>query len=91
MRKRVFVIGRVKGVGYRAYATDEALRLGLKGWVRNRRDGSVEALIDGDDASVREFVSWCRRGAPAARVTNVTAEDDASGEALGPFEVRPTL
>ncbi len=90
-RKRVFASGRVQGVSYRAYAADEAIRLGLKGWVRNRRDGQVEALVEGDDAAIATFVEWCRRGSPAAKVQSVDARDDVSTDALGPFEVRPTV
>ena len=91
MRKRIFAKGRVQGVAYRAHAADEAMRLGLKGWVRNRRDGAVEAVVEGDDASVTSFVEWCRKGPPAARVQSVDAKDDVSTDALGPFEVRPTV
>jgi len=89
-RKRIFVTGRVQGVGYRAHAWDEAVRLGLRGWVRNRRDGRVEAVVEGNDTAVSEFAKWCEAGAPAARVVSVDVSDDASGEALGAFEVRPT-
>lgn len=90
-RKRVFVSGRVQGVSYRAHAADEAMRLGLKGWVRNRRDGQVEALVEGDDATVESFVRWCQHGSPSAKVQSVDARDDVSTDALGPFEVRPTV
>ena len=91
LRRRIFVEGRVQGVGYRAYAADEALRLGLRGWVRNRRDGQVEALVEGDEKAVQAFVDWCARGSPHARVRSVDAKDDVSTDALGSFEVRPTL
>ena len=90
-RKRIFVSGRVQGVAYRAYAADEAMRLGLKGWVRNRKDGQVEAVVEGDDDAVDRFVEWSRRGSPAARVSGVSVKDDASSDLLGPFEVRPTV
>jgi acylphosphatase len=88
-RKRIFASGRVQGVAYRAFAADEAMR--LRGWVRNRKDGQVEALVEGDDAAVERFIEWCRRGSPAARVQSVDAKDDVSTDALGPFEVRPTV
>ena len=64
--------GRVHGVGYRDWLVREASRLGLYGWVRNRRDGSVEALVAGDEASVRSLLSSCRRGPALARVDRIT-------------------
>ena len=63
--------GRVQGVGYRDWLVREASRLGLHGWVRNRRDGSVEAVVGGDEASVRALVSACRRGPLLARVDRI--------------------
>jgi acylphosphatase len=77
----VRIEGQVQGVWYRGWAVDEAGRRGLRGWVRNRSDGCVEALFIGPDAAVAEMVSACRRGPPAARVSAVTecaAEDDGS-------------
>ena len=73
-RAHLAVSGRVQGVCYRMYARDEALRLGLRGWVRNRPDGSVEALAEGEVADVAEFVRWCRGGPPMARVSDVQVE-----------------
>jgi acylphosphatase len=64
--------GRVHGVGYRDWLVREASRLGLYGWVRNRRDGSVEALVAGDEAAVRALLSSCRRGPALARVDRIT-------------------
>jgi acylphosphatase len=64
--------GRVHGVGYRDWLVREASRLGLYGWVRNRRDGSVEALVAGDEAAVRVLLSLCRRGPALARVDRIT-------------------
>jgi len=77
----VRIEGRVQGVWYRGWAVDEAERRGLCGWVRNRSDGSVEALFIGPEALVAEMVAACRRGPPAARVSNVVetpAQDDGS-------------
>jgi len=65
------VVGRVQGVAFRAYAVDEATRLGLTGWVRNRMDGTVEARAEGRPEAVEAFVAWCRHGPPAARVEAV--------------------
>ena len=71
---RLRVEGRVQGVWYRGWATDRARQLGLSGWVRNRRDGSVEALLLGDEKAVRTMIEDCRRGPPAARVDRIIEE-----------------
>lgn len=86
---RVVISGRVQGVWYRGWTSDQAEQLGLRGWVRNRRDGSVEALFTGDEALVREMIERCRRGPPAARVKRVD-EFEADGPAPAGFEQRPT-
>ena len=77
--RRLVVSGRVQGVGYRAWFADRAQRRGLEGWVRNRRDGSVEALLAGPPDVVTDMVAECRRGPPLARVgtVDVTAADPA--------------
>lgn len=82
--------GRVQGVYYRVTAAQEATRLGLRGWVRNRRDGSVEAVAEGPVAEVQAFVTWCRQGPPMARVTELElTEDEPVGLDEG-FHVRQT-
>ena len=81
--------GRVQGVYYRASAQEEALRLGLSGWVRNRSDGSVEALVAGCDADVECFIRWAWQGPVAARVVDVEVQPAEAPEA-GPFRMRPT-
>jgi acylphosphatase len=68
---RLTIRGDVQGVGYRAFVEDEAEARGLKGWVRNRRDGSVEALIAGEPQAVEAMVAACRRGPRSARVDAV--------------------
>lgn len=75
--RHLLIEGRVQGVGYRASAHVEAQRLGLRGWVRNRRDGAVEALVAGSAEVVEQFVAWARRGPDAAQVTaiEVTVSD----------------
>ena len=76
---RVRVEGRVQGVWFRAWAAEEAVRLGLRGWVRNRADGSVEAQFSGPAAKVEAMVEACRRGPPLARVERLISaavEDD---------------
>lgn len=75
MAKRLLITGLVQGVFYRASFERQAITLGLRGWVRNRSDGSVEAEVDGDDAAIAAIVNWSRKGPPAARVDNVSVED----------------
>jgi acylphosphatase len=85
----VRIEGRVQGVGYRAWTEDEARRRGLSGWVRNRRDGAVEAQIAGEDAVVEGMVEAMRHGPALARVIRVSvmpAPDPAPG-----FHVSPTV
>ena len=87
---RLHIRGRVQGVWYRGWAVAEAEDLGLSGWVRNRRDGSVEALISGPEPAVRAMVERCRRGPSAARVDDLV--EVPVSEAAGPgFRQLPTL
>ncbi|XP_077236149.1 acylphosphatase family [Tasmannia lanceolata] len=87
---KVLIKGRVQGVFYRNWTIDNARELGLKGWVRNRRDGSVEALFSGDPNSVQEMESRCRRGPPSALVTALDVRP--SDEDPGPeFDRKPTV
>ncbi len=91
MIKRLTIEGRVQGVGYRASFANQAIALGLQGWVRNRRDGSVEACVDGDAATLDAIIRWSRRGPPAAHVSNVTIEDLAQPVELdGTFKILHT-
>jgi len=73
-RIRARVTGRVQGVFYRASAADRASELGLVGWVRNAADGSVELEAEGPPERLEELIAWCRRGPPAARVSDVHSE-----------------
>ena len=85
------ITGIVQGVGYRYALEREARRLGLTGWVRNRADGSVEALAQGSQAALEQLSAWARRGPPAARVANVLVSPaPAEDAALQRFEIRPT-
>jgi acylphosphatase len=79
--RHVVIRGRVQGVGYRAWVDHEARRLGLQGWVRNRRDGCVEAVFDGDKETVAAMIAACRKGPSSSRVDAVT-EETASGDDL---------
>ena len=76
--RRVAIRGRVQGVGYRAWVEHAALRRGLEGWVRNRRDGSVEAVFAGPAETVAAMIEACRRGPGSARVDAV--EEFAAGD-----------
>ena len=84
------ITGRVQAVGYRAWVIEEAQRRGLRGWVRNRRDGSVEALLIGDDDSVAAMIEACREGPYAARVSDVVATD-ADDDGSPGFAPRATV
>ncbi len=78
---RVRIEGRVQGVWYRGWAVDEAGARGLRGWVRNRADGSVEALFIGREKAVRDMIAACRRGPPHAlvqRIEEFAASDDGA-------------
>ena len=88
----VRIHGRVQGVWYRGWTVQEASRRGLTGWVRNRRDGSVEALFHGPTEKVEAMVDLCRRGPPAARVDTLRLTPVAAppGEENG-FRQEPTL
>jgi acylphosphatase len=79
--RQVAIRGRVQGVGYRAWVDHQAQAYGLEGWVRNRRDGSVEALFSGPAEVVTKMIALCRRGPSSARVETV-ADEPASPDAL---------
>jgi acylphosphatase len=87
------IAGRVQGVGYRYALHAQAQTAGISGWVRNRRDGTVEAVVQGSPQAVEKIVAWAKRGPPAARVTEVSAQA-AQGEfdrAYPAFEQLPTV
>jgi acylphosphatase len=87
---RLRITGRVQGVGYRAWALQMASRLGLRGWVRNRSDGSVEAVIIGEEDGVDRMIEACREGPYAARVADVAVSDAADDGSPG-FTPKPTV
>ena len=76
IRCRVVVRGRVQGVWFRDSCQREALAAGVRGWVRNRPDGSVEAAFEGERAAVERLVDWCRTGPPRARVDGIELHDE---------------
>jgi acylphosphatase len=88
--KRVMVVisGRVQGVGFRASAQREAAGLRVTGWVRNRWDGDVEALLEGTPDAVDAMVRWCQHGPPAAVVTRVDVGEAPSGDSRPNFSIR---
>lgn len=88
--KRLVIAGRVQGVGYREWLVASAEALGVSGWVRNRADGTVEALVFGDVAAVEELLRACRRGPRAAQVTSIEEEMAEALEAPG-FQRLPTV
>jgi acylphosphatase len=94
--RQVTIRGRVQGVGYRYWLEREASRRDLEGWVRNRRDGSVEALFSGPEHVVSDMIAACRRGPGSARVDALT-EEPGNPDALKlrltgeRFSVLPTI
>lgn len=87
-RVQLRITGLVQGVSYRASARDVALRLGVRGWVRNLKNGDVEALAEADDPVLEQFIAWCRRGPSEAEVESVDVADTADAEPFTTFEVR---
>jgi acylphosphatase len=87
--RRLKISGRVQGVGFRYALADEARARKLCGFVRNRRDGTVEAVVAGPAADVEALIAWARRGPPGARVTAVAVEPTATD--LTDFEILGTL
>ena len=86
---KVRIMGRVQGVGYRAWTERTATELALSGWVRNRRDGSVEAVFQGPTEAVGAMIGRCWSGPPGAKVAAVDVEEQGDATVAG-FTVRPT-
>jgi acylphosphatase len=88
VRRRVVVAGQVQGVWFRETCRREAEAAGVAGWVRNRYDGRVEAVFEGESTAVLAMVTWCRLGPPRAQVTGVdVVDEDPTGETG--FRVKP--
>ena len=87
VRRRVVVEGRVQGVFFRDSCREQARRLGVGGWVRNRHDGAVEAVFEGPEFEVAAMVEWCRTGPPRAVVTAATVTEERP-EGLATFHIR---
>lgn len=87
---RARIHGKVQGVWYRAWTSEEASDLGLSGWVRNRRDGTVEAVFAGSSADVARMLELCRSGPPLAQVDGIDVEEQVEAPPAG-FEQKPTV
>ena len=85
----VRIRGKVQGVWYRSWTVEEAVKRGLRGWVRNRQDGSVEAMFAGEVAMIEEMIAVCRNGPRLARVDSIASEPTVEEPPAG-FEQRPT-
>ncbi len=90
-RAHLLISGRVQGVSFRQEMRRLAASLGATGWVRNRADGRVEALFEGEAEAVARLVAWCQRGPPHARVTDVAIARGAATGEYSRFVVRATL
>lgn len=87
-RVHFFISGRVQGVYFRAHTRDEAKKRGLTGWVKNRSDGRVEAVLEGNEDDIQSMISWCRQGPPRAMVTDVSVEGETYQGEFSDFIIR---
>ena len=84
----VNIKGKVQGVYFRASTKETAEKLGLKGFVQNQPDGSVYAVVSGDEEKVTEFVNWCKQGSPRAEVEQVESRKIETAQGLKDFEIK---
>jgi len=83
-RAHVIISGRVQGVNYRSHTRQQAQMQGIRGWVRNRADGRVEAVFEGGEDALQRMIAWCHKGPPAARVESVDVHwEDFEGTFTG--------
>lgn len=81
LRAHILIKGRVQGVFFRTETGSQAYRLGIVGWVKNRWDGRVEAVLEGKEKAVQKMIGWCYKGPPAAIVEDVEVKwEDYKGE-----------
>ncbi|RLJ10333.1 MAG: acylphosphatase [Candidatus Aenigmatarchaeota archaeon] len=88
VRAHVHVSGLVQGVFFRAHTKDLAVKLGVKGWVRNLPDGRVEAIFEGEENAVREMIKFCKQGPPGAKVSDVNIKWEEPKNEFHSFEIR---
>ena len=86
-RVRLIISGRVQGVFFRAETESQALRLHLKGWVRNMSDGRVEIIIEGDEGDVQRMIAWCHKGPRLAKVEGVDYYEEPFQDGFDDFEI----
>ena len=87
-RVHVLISGKVQGVWYRASTQAKAQQLGITGWVRNTRDGKVEAVFEGDEATIQQMILWCHQGPPQAKVNTVEVREQPSSDSFHEFFIR---
>lgn len=87
-QRRITIHGKVQGVGYRFFATRVARRLGLKGWIENNRDGSVEATVEGEKSAIDDWIEELKEGPRYAEVTRIDQEPKDFTGALPDFDVK---
>lgn len=89
-KKRIYLLisGRVQGVGFRYFTQKQARALGVTGWVRNRADGRVEAVMEGTQSAVDKAVAWCRIGPPGGYVSDVAIQEQAPTGEFQDFSIR---
>ena len=87
-RAHIIVSGRVQGVFFRTETKHEAKKHDVKGWIRNLRDGEVEAVFEGEEEAVKELVEFCKRGSPRARVTHVDVKWESYTGEFKDFQIR---
>lgn len=87
IRRRILISGMVQGVSFRAHTRATARQADVRGWVRNLRDGRVEAVIEGEADNVRAVVAWCRKGPSFSRVEDVTVHDETPTGEFKDFDI----
>ncbi len=87
IRAHLTISGRVQGVCYRMETQAAARRIGVGGWVKNKPDGTVEAVVEGERTAVEALIAWCRRGPPGAMVTDVTVVRSPCRHAFTTFDI----
>jgi len=87
IRKHLIIEGRVQGVWFRESTRRQAVSLGVLGWVKNRAEGTVEALLEGPEGAVSKLVDWCRKGPSAAGVTSIHETEEAWRGEFNAFDI----